>query len=192
MPLLCIFRPRLPHNLIVESVFLFFSTSSLPIRGSFHVILFRTLFLLQLLCTHKHPLLSIYFSLLLIPLQEIIIIYFCVALLDRHTLIYARPFSLYLFSLLPALCFLVLLLLPWITIEEWFNQGECPALSLSTPHTSALLLLLTSIPPLLLFLPLSCRVELDVVLGVPQKTPRKFQGLQKVVFSIPFTIPCHS
>lgn len=47
----------------------------------------------------------------------------CAASWVRHT---HTSFSPCLFSLLPALCFLALLLLPWLTIEEWFNQGECP------------------------------------------------------------------
>lgn len=43
-------------------------------------------------------------------------------LLDMHTHLFHHTSSL--FSLLCV--FLALLLLPWLTIEEWFNQGECP------------------------------------------------------------------
>ena len=46
---------------------------------------------------------------------------------NPHNLFYHLLFSS------PCLCFLALLLLPWLTIEEWFNQGECPPVSLSHP-----------------------------------------------------------
>lgn len=46
-------------------------------------------------------------------------------------------------------CFLALLLLPWLTIEEWFNQGECPPSTLLTSASSSppsfLLLILTAV-----------------------------------------------
>lgn len=65
-------------------------------------------------------------------------------------------------------CFLALLLLPWLTIEEWFNQGECPP--------SALLTSASFSPPSFLLLIHSCRLSLEVVLDSLQKVSRCYRN----------------
>lgn len=55
-----------------------------------------------------------------------------ISLTHVHTL-----FTLTLPFLPPALCFMALLLLPWLTIEEWFNQGECPFSNPLLPSSSS-------------------------------------------------------
>lgn len=71
-------------------------------------------------------------------------------------LTHTHAFSPCLFSLLPAFVFLALPLLPWLTIEEWFNQGECPPSTLLTSALFPFTLPLSPPPPLLL--PPGCRI----------------------------------